>query len=50
MSRSEFFAAAAVHYLAELDRASLTGRIDDALTRAGDDEHGAVAVSAGPRR
>ena len=35
MSRSEFFATAAVRYLAELDRASLTGRIDEAFALAG---------------
>lgn len=50
MSRSEFFATAAVRYLAELDRTSLTGRIDEALTLTGDDQDTAVAVSAGRRR
>ncbi|HVB27287.1 MAG TPA: antitoxin [Mycobacteriales bacterium] len=50
MSRSEFFATAAVRYLAELDRASLTGRIDEALALTGDDEDSAAAVSAGRRR
>ena len=47
VSRSEFFATAAVRYLAELDRASLTGRIDEALALTGDDEDSAAAVSAG---
>lgn len=50
MSRSEFFATAAVRYLAELDRASLTGRIDEALSLAGKDEDSAAAVCAGRRQ
>ena len=35
MSGSEFFATAAVRCLAELDRASLTGRTDEAFALAG---------------
>lgn len=35
VSRSEFFATAAARYLDELDRASLTGRIDEALATEG---------------
>lgn len=50
MSRSEFFATAAVHYLAELDRASLTARIDEALALTGRDDESAAAVQAGRRR
>jgi hypothetical protein len=50
ISRSEFFATAAARYLAELDRASLTGRIDEALALTGDDEDSAAATSAGRRR
>lgn len=49
MSRSELFARAAEHYLDELDAASLTGHIDDALQRAGEgpDESAADAVAIG---
>lgn len=50
ISRSEFFATAAVRYLAELDRVSLTGRIDKALALTGDDVDSAAAVSAGRRQ
>ncbi|HET7385038.1 MAG TPA: hypothetical protein VFJ19_00065 [Nocardioidaceae bacterium] len=50
MSRSEFFARAAQHYLDELDAQSLTGQIDDALTRLGiADESTTDAVAAGHR-
>lgn len=50
MSRSEFFARAAQHYLDELDARSLTGQIDSALERLGaPDETAADAVSAGRR-
>lgn len=48
MSRSEFFARAARHYLDELDAQSLTGRIDDAVERLGaPDESAADAVASG---
>lgn len=47
MSRSEFFSRAADHYLAELDAASLTTRLDAALEAASDDEAEAAAVRAG---
>ncbi len=47
MSRSEFFSRAAAHYLAELDAASLTARIDAALDVAADEETEAAAVQAG---
>lgn len=50
MSRSEFFARAAQHYLDELDAQSLTGQIDDALTRLGaQDQSTKDAVVAGHR-
>ena len=47
MSRSEFFSKAAAHYLAELDAASLTARLDAALDTSRDDEAEAAAVKAG---
>lgn len=49
MSRSEFFSKAADHYLAELDAASLTTRLDAALDATTDDETEAAAVRAGRR-
>lgn len=50
MSRSEFFARAAQRYLEELDAASLTGQIDDALTVLGvPDDSTTDAVAAGHR-
>jgi metal-responsive CopG/Arc/MetJ family transcriptional regulator len=50
VSRSEFFATAARCYLDELDRASLTVRIDEALEHVGTDDSGAVAVASGRAR
>lgn len=51
LSRSEFFARAAEHYLDDLDAQSLTSQIDDALDRAGaSDEAASDAVVAGHRR
>ena len=50
ISRSEFFAVAAKRYLEELDRASLTALIDEALGTAAEDESSADAVAAGRRR
>ena len=50
VSRSEFFATAAARYLAELERASLTGRIDEALALTRGDEASAAAVTAGRQR
>lgn len=48
MSRSEFFARAAQHYLDELDAQSLTRQVDDALDRLGaPDNTAADAVAAG---
>jgi metal-responsive CopG/Arc/MetJ family transcriptional regulator len=50
MSRSEFFARAAQHYLDELDAQSLTSQIDSALDHLGaQDETSADAVAAGHR-
>lgn len=50
MSRSEFFALAAQHYLDELDAQSLTGQIDSALEHLdASDESSADAVTAGRR-
>ena len=50
MSRSEFFARAAQHYLDELDAQSLTRQVDDALDRLGaPDNTAADAVAAGHR-
>lgn len=50
VSRSEFFATAAKRYLAELDRESLTSRIDEALALVGDDPDLALATDAGRAR
>lgn len=50
MSRSEFFARAAVHYLDKLDAKSLTAQMDAALDLIGEtDESTELAVSAGRR-
>jgi hypothetical protein len=50
ITRSEFFACAALHYLRELDAHSLTARIDAALTLVGVDESASAAVTAAHRR
>ena len=50
MSRSEFFATAAQHYLDELDAQSITVLIDTALARLEDaDQSAADAVAVGHR-
>ena len=50
MSRSEFFARAAVNYMDELDAKSLTARMDAALHVIGEtDESTDLAVNAGRR-
>jgi len=50
MSRSEFFALAAMRYLDELDAESLTRQIDQAVAMlAGPDEAAEDAVAAGWR-
>jgi metal-responsive CopG/Arc/MetJ family transcriptional regulator len=50
ISRSEFFAVAVRRYLDELERASLTDQLNEALTMAGSDDSAAAAVTAGQRR
>lgn len=50
ISRSQFFADAARRYLDELDSASVTTQIDDALRDAGSDDSSAIAVAAGRLR
>jgi len=50
ISRSEFYATAATRYLAELDRDSLTARIDQALDLVVGDTGAADATSSGRRR
>lgn len=50
MTRSEFFARAAAHYLDELDADSLTEQIDAAIASLdAADESTAVAITAGWR-
>jgi hypothetical protein len=50
VSRSQFSATAATRYLEELDRSSLTARINEALELLGDDEDSAAAVAYSRRR
>lgn len=50
MSRSQFYATAATRYLEELDRSSLTNRINEALELVGPDEDSAAAVAYSRRR
>ena len=50
MSRSEFFAVAARHYLLDLDRASVTRQVDAALDTISFDESAAAAAAAGRAR
>jgi predicted DNA-binding protein len=50
MSRSQFYATAAARYLEELERASLTARINEALERAGKDPDAALVTSYSKRR
>lgn len=49
ISRSEFFARAAQRYIDELDRNSLTERINAALAVTGPDDSNADAAAAGRR-
>lgn len=49
MSRSEFFARAAVRYLDELDAESVTRQIDEALGIGGADASSTDAAAAGRR-
>lgn len=50
ISRSAFFATAAARYLAQLDRESLTARIDQSLKLIGEDRDSEAAATAGRRR
>lgn len=50
ISRSQFFAVAARRYLDELDDASVTTRINEALNDVGADDSSATAVAAGRTR
>lgn len=50
ISRSEFFADAARHYLEALDRTSLTEQINAALDLAGDEDDYADVIAYGKRR
>ena len=50
ISRSEFFATAAQRYLADLDRESLTARIDQALDLVGEDLDTKTAAEVGRAR
>lgn len=50
LSRSEFFARAAVHYLDELDARSTRQQVDDALTRLDADSSSSDAAAAGRSR
>jgi metal-responsive CopG/Arc/MetJ family transcriptional regulator len=50
ISRSEFFATAAKRYLKDLDRESLTARIDQALDLVGEDPDTSSATEAGRSR
>lgn len=47
ISRSEFFTTAARRYLEDLDRQSLTARIDQALDLVGEDADSELAVGSG---
>ena len=49
ISRSEFFATAAERYLSELDAASVTQRIDEAVDAVGLDASWRFAVDVGQR-
>jgi len=50
ISRSEFFATAAKRYLKDLDRESLTARIDQALDLVGEDPDTNSATEVGRSR
>lgn len=47
LTRSEFYARAARHYLEHLEKHSLTNEINAALDLIGDDDSAAAAVGAG---
>lgn len=50
MSRSEFYATAARRYLKDLDRESVTERLNEALAVVEGDDETSDVVSAGRRR
>lgn len=50
VSRSEFFATAARRYLSDLDKGSVTSKINEALSAAGPDDSAHAAVEAGRAR
>jgi metal-responsive CopG/Arc/MetJ family transcriptional regulator len=50
LSRSEFYATAATRYLEELDRSTLTARINEALELVGHDDDSTAAVAFSRRR
>lgn len=50
LSRSQFYAVAAARYLDDLDRSSLTMKINEALELAGEDPDASVVTSYSRRR
>ncbi len=50
VSRSQFYSTAAARYLEDLERMSLTAKINDALARAGDDPDESLVTSYSRRR
>ncbi len=50
VSRSQFYATAAARYLKDLDRNSLTAKINDALARVGEDPDESLVTSYSRRR
>ena len=50
VSRSQFYATAAARYLEDLDRSSLTARINEALEQAGVDSDESLVTSYSRRR
>lgn len=50
MSRSEFYATAAARYLQDLERSSLTAKINEALELAGEDVDESVVTAYSRRR
>ena len=50
VSRSQFYATAAARYLEDLERTSLTAKINDALARVGEDPDDSLVTSYSRRR
>ena len=50
VSRSQFYATAAARYLEDLERTSLTAKINDALLQAGEDPDESLVTSYSRRR